>query len=135
MRKGLANATSSHWNVDDSEVTSPWPSKFSKLKLAFTRLTSSSAHPKPGYEDCEILEQTPRTSSVVTLSICFQRTVIPSMVRNLPCSTCVTSVPIHCQFSQYCYHRLLMFFFNTQSPPLVCGYYWPSWPFLPLLNK
>ncbi len=28
-----------------------------------------------------------------------------------------------------------MFTLNTQSPPLVCGYYWPSWPFLPLLNK
>ncbi len=57
------------------------------------------------------------------------------LVRNLPCSTCVTSVPIHWQFSQYCYHRLLMFSLNTQSPPLVCGHYWPSWPFLPLLNK
>ncbi len=57
------------------------------------------------------------------------------MVRNLPCSACVTSVPMHWQFSQYCYHRLLMFSLNTQSPPLICGYYWPSWPFLPLLNK
>ncbi len=42
---------------------------------------------------------------------------------------------IHWQFSQYCYHRLLMFSLNTQSPLCLCGYYWPSWPFLPLLNK
>ncbi len=83
----------------------------------------------------EILEQTSSTPSFGTLRFHLQKTVGPSLVRNLPCSTCVTSVPIHCQFSQYCYHRLLMLFLNTQSPPLVCGYYWPSWPFLPLLNK
>ncbi len=56
-------------------------------------------------------------------------------LRNLPCSTCVTSVPIHWQFSQYCYHRLLIYFINTQSHPIVFGYYWPSWTFLTLLNK
>ncbi len=65
----------------------------------------------------------------------LQKTVGPSLVRNLPCSTCITPVPIHWQFSQYCYHRLLMFSLNTQSPLCLCGYYWPSWPFLPLLNK
>ncbi len=44
---------------------------------------------------CEILEQTSGTSSFVTLSIYLQKAVGPSMVRNLPYSTCVTSVPIH----------------------------------------
>ncbi len=38
-------ATSSRWNADVSELTSSWPSKFSKEKLALTRLNSSSAHP------------------------------------------------------------------------------------------
>ncbi len=28
-----------------------------------------------------------------------------------------------------------MFSLNTQFPVCLCGYYWPSWPFLPLLNK
>ncbi len=64
-----------------------------------------------------------------------KKTVEPSLVRNLPCSTCVTSVPIHWQFSQYCYLRLFMFSPKARSPPRVCGYYWPSWPFLPLINK
>ncbi len=45
----------------------------------------------------------------VTLSIYLQKTVGPPMVRNLPCSTCVTPVPTHWQFSQCCYPRLFMF--------------------------
>ncbi len=65
----------------------------------------------------------------------FKKIVGPPLVRNLPYSTCVTSVPIHWQLSQYCYHRLFMFSLNTQSQPRLCGYYWPSWPFLPLINK
>ncbi len=85
--------------------------------------------------DCEILERTSLISSLVTLSIYLQKTVGPSLVRNLPCSTCVTSVPIHWQFLQYCYPRLFMFSLNPQSPSRLCGYYWPSWPFLPLINK
>ncbi len=83
----------------------------------------------------EILEQTSSTPSLGTLRFYLQKTVGPSSVRNLPCSTCVTFVPIHWQLSQYCYHRLFMFSLNTQSPPRLCGYYWPSWPFLPLINK
>ncbi len=59
----------------------------------------------------------------------------PSLVRNLPCSTFVTSVPIHWQFSQFCYPRLFMFSLNPQSPSRLCGYYWPPWPFLPLINR
>ncbi len=65
----------------------------------------------------------------------FKKTVGPSMVRSLPCSTCVTSVPIHWKFSQYCYPRLFMFSLNPQSQTRLCGYYWPSWPFLPFINK
>ncbi len=49
-RKGSANSTYSRWNLNTSELTSSWPSKFSKVKLTLTRLTSSSAHPEPGYE-------------------------------------------------------------------------------------
>ncbi len=37
------------------------------------------------------------------------------MVRNLPCSTCVTSVPIHWHFSLYCCPRLFMFYL-TPNP-------------------
>ncbi len=84
--------TSSRWNADASELTSSWPSKCSKVKLTLTRLTSSSDHPEPGYEDTptiyckdrylfcsgrEILEQTAGTSSLVTLSIYLQKTVAP----------------------------------------------------------
>ncbi len=109
IRKGFANSTSSRWNADASELTSSWPSKVSKEKLTLTRLNSSSAHlpitarikPSSTHErcllssDCEILEQTSLTSSLVTHSIYLQKTVGPSLVRHLPCSTCITSVPIH----------------------------------------
>ncbi len=50
MRKGFANSTSSRWNADASELTSSWLSKFLKVKLALTRLNSSSANPEPVYE-------------------------------------------------------------------------------------
>ncbi len=50
IRKGFSNSTSSNWNADASELTSSWPSKFSKVTLTLTRLTSSSDHPEPGYE-------------------------------------------------------------------------------------
>ncbi len=50
MRKGFANSTSSRWNADASELTSFWPSKFSKEKLTLTRLNSYSTHPEPVYE-------------------------------------------------------------------------------------
>ncbi len=45
----------------------------------------------------------------------FKKTVGPSVVWNLPCSTCVTSVPSHWQFSQYCYTKLF-------TPNSLCGY-------------
>ncbi len=51
MRKGFANAPSSRFNADASELTSSWSSKFLKMKLTLTRLTSFSAHPEPDYED------------------------------------------------------------------------------------
>ncbi len=46
-----SNSTSPRWNADASELTSSWPSTFSKVKLTLTRLTSSSAQPESGY-DC-----------------------------------------------------------------------------------
>ncbi len=142
MRKGFANSTSFRWNADASELTSSWPSKSSEVKLTLTRVTSSSVHPKPGYEGTptdynttrikssstqerwhlssgrEILEQTFGTSSLVTLSIYLQKTVGPSMVRNLSCSTCVLSVPIHWQFSLYCYPQLFMFSLTPNLRPV-----------------
>ncbi len=51
MRKGFENSTSSQWNADVSELTSSWPSTFSKVMLTLTRLTSSSNHPRPGEKD------------------------------------------------------------------------------------
>ncbi len=106
--KGFTNPTSSRWNADVFELTSSWPSTFSKVKLSLTCLNFSSAHPEPGFEgtptdyckdhlsrcllssDCEILEQTSGTSSLVTISIYLS----VSMVRNPFCSTCVISVAI-----------------------------------------
>ncbi len=41
--EGFDNSTPSRWNAGASELTS-------KVKLTLTRLTSSSAHPEPGYE-------------------------------------------------------------------------------------
>ncbi len=55
------------------------------------------------------LVKTSGTSSLVTLSVYPKKTVGPSMVRNLSCSTCVTSVPRHRHFSLFCNPRLLMF--------------------------
>ncbi len=54
MRKGFANSTSSRWNADASELTSSWPSKFSKENLTLIRLNSSSSHPEPVYEGTPI---------------------------------------------------------------------------------
>ncbi len=48
--ESLANIPSSRWNADASELTSSWPSKFSKMKVTLVRLASSSTHPEPGYE-------------------------------------------------------------------------------------
>ncbi len=92
-------------------------SKFSKVGLTLTRLTSSSAYPKPDYEskptdywkDQAVFDagavpfrfgswntgQIAGTSRFVTLSIYLQKTVEPPFVRNLSCSTYVISVPIH----------------------------------------
>ncbi len=146
MRKGFANSTSSRWNADASELISSWPSKFSKERLTLTHLNSRAhlpitARTKPSSTkercllcpDSEILGQTSSSSNLRKLSFFLQKTFGPSLVRNLPCSTCVASVPI--QFSQYCYLRLFMFSLNTQSPTRVCGYYWTSCPFLPLIYK
>ncbi len=113
------------------------PSRSTRAHLPITARTKpSSTKERCLFCPCgEILEQTSSTPILGNLRFHLTKTVGPPLVRNLPCSTCVTSVPIHLQFSQYCYHRLLMFSLNTRSPPLICGYYWPSWPFLPLINK
>ncbi len=113
------------------------------MEMAFRGKTNANVSSKPFSTQercllswcCEILEPTSGTSNLVTHGIYLQKTVGPSMVRNLPRSTFVTSV--------------LLFidkFFNTvapdyyvfpypQSSTSLCGYYWPSWLFLPLINK
>ncbi len=48
----------------------------------------------------------------------FKKTVGPSMVRNLSCSTCVISVPIHWHCSLYCYPKLFMFSLTPNSRPV-----------------
>ncbi len=115
----------------------PTPSRPTRAHLPITARTKPFSMKERCLlcSDSEILEQTSSTSSLGTLSFYLQKSVGPSLVRNLPCSTCVTSVPIHWQFFQYCYLRLFMFSLMTQSSPRVCGYYWPSWPFLPFVNK
>ncbi len=50
-----------------------------------------------------------RLPAHLVLSIYLKKTAGRLMVQNLCCSTCVTSVPIHWQFSLYCCHRLFMF--------------------------
>ncbi len=105
----LRKLISSRWKADASELISSWPSNLSKEKLILTRLTSSRAHlaiiartkPSSTKERCllcpdsEILEQTSSTPSLGILRFYLQKTVGPSLVRNFPCSTCVTSVPVH----------------------------------------
>ncbi len=156
MRNGFAYPTSSRWNADASELTSSWPSKYSKVKFTLTCLSSSTVHPNwcervhlqntgmtnplPTQERCllssvhEMLEQSSSTPSLVTLSIYLQKTVGPSMVQNLSCNTCVISVPCIGNFLYTVTPEYLCF----PLPPIptsLCGYCWPSWPFLPLINK
>ncbi len=88
-----------------------------------------------------VREQIAGTPSLVTFSIYLKKTVGPSIVRHLSSSTCVIALPIHWHFFLYCYLRLFTFiifsdyFSYPQTPTSLCGYYWPSWPFLPLINK
>ncbi len=133
----LQNFQRRSWSKPGWILPPPAPSRSTRVRVPITARTKPcSTKERCLFCPCgEILEQTSSTPSFGTLRFHLQKTGWPSLVRNLPCSTCITSVPIHWQFSQYCYHRLLMFSLNTQSPHLVCGYYWPSWPFLPLLNK
>ncbi len=142
----FANSTSSRWNADVSELTSSWPSKFSKVKLTLTLTPSrtTGAHlpitartkPSPTQERCLLssgceIEQTSCTSSLATLSLYLQKAAGPSMVRNLPCSTCVTSLTI---FSILLPQTIYVFPY-PQSPTSLCGYYWPSRTFLLFINK
>ncbi len=133
MRKGFANSTSSRWNADTSERTS---------KFTSTRLYSSSAHPEPIYEGTSTDNCTYQavfdagavpsqfglgnsgTPSLVNLCIYLQNTVVLSMVRNLPCSTCVISDFIHWKCSQYCYPRLFLFSLapNARPASAVCNW-------------
>ncbi len=128
MRKDFATSTSSHWNADAPELTSSLPSRFSKIKLTSARLTSSSAHPEPGYEGtptdyCKdagavyfLLKYWNKLPARLVLApsvSIFKKTIGSSMVRNLSCSTCVISVPLHGYFSLSCNPRLFMFPPNT----------------------
>ncbi len=69
----------------------------------------------------EILEQVASTSSLATISVDLHKTVESSMVRNLSCSTCVNSVPLHPHFSLFCYPGLFMFPLPPNSAYVVIG--------------
>ncbi len=81
------------------------------------------------------MEQTFSTSSLVTLSIYLQKI---NWTVNGP-----KSFMQH--LCNFCSHTLTFFsillpqtkyvFPHPQTPTCLCGYYWPSWPFLPLINK
>ncbi len=75
----------------------PTPRRSTRTHLPVTARTKPSSTQEPCLlrSDCEILEQTSLTSGLVTFSIYLQKTVGPSLVRNLPCRTCATSAPIH----------------------------------------
>ncbi len=142
MRKGFVNSTSSRWNADASELTSSWPSKFSKVKLTSDHLTSSSAHrsrakrahlqittrtkPSAAQERCifcsccEILEQISGASKCVNLSVYLKNALGPWIVWNPSCSTCVLTVRLHRVFSLYCNPRLFIF----PLPPNTDQFMW-----------
>ncbi len=149
MRKGFANSTSSHWNTDASELTSSWPSTFSKVKLTLTRLNSSSAHPEPIYEG------TPtdycKAQAVFDAGAVSSQWLPAHLVLSL--SGSIFKKQLDRQWSKsslqhlcnFCPHSLTIFsrmlpqtsyvFSYPQSPTRLRGYCWPSWPFLPLINK
>ncbi len=78
------------------DLNPPTPSQSTRAHLPITARTKPSSAQERCLlsTGCEILEQTAGTSSLATLGIYLQKTVGPSMVRNLPCSTCMNSVPI-----------------------------------------
>ncbi len=125
MRKGFANSTSSSWNADASELTSFWPSKFSKVKLTLTRLTSSSDHSEWGCEG------TPTNYSKD--QAVFSAGAVPSQKywNRLPAHRVLSpSVSISTLLPQTIY-----VFPYPRSPTILCGYCWSSWPFLQLINR
>ncbi len=107
------------WSLPAWPLLPPTPSRATKTHLPITARTKLSSTQERCLlsSGCEVLEQTSSASSLVTLSIYLQKTVGPSMVRNRPCSTCVTFVPIHWQFSQYCYPRLFIFTLTPNPRP------------------
>ncbi len=80
------------------------PSTRAQLPITARTKPSSTQEKCLLSSDCEILEQTSSTSSLVTLSISLQKTVGPLMVRNRSCSTCATSISI----------------LNTVTPDYLC---------------
>ncbi len=84
---------------------------------------------------CEILEQTSCPSSLVTLSIYLKKN---SWTGNGPksslqhlCNLCPHSLTI---FSILLPQAIYVFPY-PQSLISLCGHYWPSWSFLPIINK
>ncbi len=78
------------------DLNPPTPSRSTRVHLPITaRIKPSSTKERCLFCPCgEILEQTSSTPSLGTLRLHLQKTVGPSLDRNLPCSTCATSVPI-----------------------------------------
>ncbi len=82
---------------------------------------------------CEILEQASGTSIVLSPSIFIfkKNSWTVNGLKSSLCNFCSHSLTI---FSILLPQTIYVFPY-PQSPTSLCGYYWPSWPFLPLINK
>ncbi len=63
----------------------------------------------------------------------LKKTVGPTTVQNLACSTCVNSVPLRQLFFSILSPQTIYVFLTREH--CLCGYCWPSWPFLPFVIK
>ncbi len=96
---GLQNFQRRSWSYPIWILPPPTPSRSMRAHLPITARTKPSSTKErclfcPGGE---ILEQTSSTPRLGTHRFYLRKTVGPSLVRNLPSSTCLTSVPIHWQ--------------------------------------
>ncbi len=139
MRRGFANATSSRWNAFVSEVTSFWPSTFSKEKLTLTRLISSSAHHEPVYEGTH--------TDYCRYQAIFDSAAVPSPFGLRNSGTCPAHIVLspslfifRKQLDRHWFKILpaapfgtvtpgcLFFSLYLESPSRLCSYFWPSKP-------